>query len=333
MGLPQARQKWFKILQKRHPTAVIGLDLPPDDVFDEFRQIDPLYPGYDIDPRYKHEKNVIKINNIKNEMMDQNNDVVNNNDTITTSLMSWVDQLDHYKILQDKEYKKCIFLTKNEKNELNSIFSQYGTILQITAHSNLRMKGQAFITFELPENAANALNSLNKTIIFDKPVHIEYSKSNLDLVYAKSYTQPENGPLEAPEIRERKEAKKERERKIIASKATETNKRPHQTTTDAKSPISFDTPVMKKPKLQDWKALPPNSILLLQNIPETQSQDQLKTYFENTNGFINLRYVKVRKLAFIEFDSESTATDGLLQFEKQISNDLGEGSFITYAKK
>ena len=46
------------------------------------------------------------------------------------------------------------------KGELESVFQKYGKIIQITAHKNLKMKGQAFVTFENKTASEAAIHGL-----------------------------------------------------------------------------------------------------------------------------------------------------------------------------
>lgn len=211
------------------------------------------------------------------------------------------------------------------KHKLQTLFSTYGKVLQITAHKNLKMKGQAFITFDSAKSAITALNKLQSFVIFDKRVQIQFSKSNSDSHY-KLDSQDDG---EIPEIKERKRRKVEREAQV------ESRKRKLETTSSNSTSLSAAfgaTP--KKPKLSDWKSLPPNSILLIQNLPETTTVDQLNDKFESLDGYITIRHVKIRHLAFIEFDNEAQATEALSKFDAQLlAQAFSPETILTYARK
>lgn len=210
------------------------------------------------------------------------------------------------------------------KHKLQTLFSTYGKILQITAHKNLKMKGQAFITFDSAKSATTALNKLQSFVIFDKPVQIQFSKSNSDSHYKLDNQDDDN----IPEIKERKRIKVERETQAAS------RKRKVETTPNATNlPAAFGA-TLKKPKLSDWKSLPPNSILLVQNLPETTTVDQLNDNFESLDGFIAIRHVKIRHLAFIEFDNEAQATAALSKFDAQLlAQAFSPETILTYARK
>ena len=69
------------------------------------------------------------------------------------------------------------------KGELESLFRKYGKIIQITAHKNLKMKGQAFVTFENKTASRAAIQGLQEHELFGKPMHVEYARSNSDNYY------------------------------------------------------------------------------------------------------------------------------------------------------
>lgn len=54
------------------------------------------------------------------------------------------------------------------KTSLNSLFSVYGHVLSITAHANLRMRGQAFVAFDDVGIAAKAVKEVNGFPLYGK---------------------------------------------------------------------------------------------------------------------------------------------------------------------
>ena len=63
---------------------------------------------------------------------------------------------------------------------LEEIFSEYGTILEVVAKTNLKAKGQAFIVFDNVESATRAIEEINGFDIFDKPMILDYAKTRSD---------------------------------------------------------------------------------------------------------------------------------------------------------
>lgn len=68
------------------------------------------------------------------------------------------------------------------KKSLYAIFSQFGQILDILVSRNLKMRGQAFVIFKEVSSATNALRSMQGFPFYDKPMRIQYSKSDSDII-------------------------------------------------------------------------------------------------------------------------------------------------------
>ncbi|CCC67777.1 hypothetical protein NCAS_0A12190 [Naumovozyma castellii] len=67
--------------------------------------------------------------------------------------------------------------TKRLRTNLFLLFSIYGEVLKV-AISAKKQRGQAFITMRTVDEANLALISLNNEPFFDKPLHIQFSKTN-----------------------------------------------------------------------------------------------------------------------------------------------------------
>lgn len=182
------------------------------------------------------------------------------------------------------------------KNELQQTFNACGKILQISALKTLKLKGQAFITFEDIPSATKALE-LNKKDLFAKPMNVTYAKSDADVISTDD------------NIAQRKKLRSKK-RKLDKS-GTKNDKQ------------------IKKLR-DEWKELPPNHILLIQNL---EKFDDLKIYFEKFAGFDNVRLVKVKNLAFIEFESEDLAKSCLDQTIEDDLKQFGHDVILSFAKK
>lgn len=71
------------------------------------------------------------------------------------------------------------------KKCLQVIFGSYGKVLSITAHENVRMRGQAFVAFESKDIAAKALKEVNKFPLYGKPMVRSPCSYSLGLVVRK----------------------------------------------------------------------------------------------------------------------------------------------------
>lgn len=63
---------------------------------------------------------------------------------------------------------------------LETLFSQYGTILEIIAKKNLRARGQAFVVFDSPDSAERAIKEVQGFNLFEKPMVLQYARTKSD---------------------------------------------------------------------------------------------------------------------------------------------------------
>lgn len=56
------------------------------------------------------------------------------------------------------------------KASLRGLFKSYGEVLDVVAHGNLRMRGQAFVSFESAEIAKKALKEVRGFPLYSKPM-------------------------------------------------------------------------------------------------------------------------------------------------------------------
>ncbi|ORX63435.1 RNA-binding domain-containing protein [Basidiobolus meristosporus CBS 931.73] len=68
------------------------------------------------------------------------------------------------------------------KKELSSIFQKYGKIVEIVAHANLRMRGQAFIVYDEEESATKALEEAQHFVHRNRQLLLQYSKGKSDAI-------------------------------------------------------------------------------------------------------------------------------------------------------
>lgn len=75
----------------------------------------------------------------------------------------------------------CTFYSTNGhpetvlKTSLRSLFKSYGEVLDVVAHGNLRMRGQAFVSFASPEIAAKAMGEVRGFPLYSKPMVERFS--------------------------------------------------------------------------------------------------------------------------------------------------------------
>jgi len=160
------------------------------------------------------------------------------------------------------------------KKSLYAIFSQFGQIMDIVALKTLKMRGQAFVIFKEISSATNALRTMQGFPFYDKPMRINYSKTDSDV------------------IAKLKGTFKERPKKIRPPKPEK----------------SIEEKKAKKAKKDEAAATaeqPPNQILFLTNLPEETNEMMLSMLFNQFPGFKEVRLVPNRHdIAFVEFSTE-----------------------------
>ncbi|KAI5960965.1 uncharacterized protein KGF55_004232 [Candida pseudojiufengensis] len=215
----------------------------------------------------------------------------------------------------------------NEKVSLNKLRSSLQLLLQnynpkrILLQKSLKLKGQAFVTFDNVEDASKAVKELNQKPLFDKNINIEFAKSNSDDVYL----------TDKNEFNARRQVRREHkiQKKLNESKSKSIKKKTNKkNSTSSKESASAN--------LKSWQNLPPNHVLLLQNINETLNINKttIENYFGDYAGIEIVRYIKPRNLSFIEFENEELATNCLQSVDlSNLKQNFGDNTIFSYAKK
>ncbi|XP_014117806.1 U1 small nuclear ribonucleoprotein A isoform X2 [Poecile atricapillus] len=200
------------------------------------------------------------------------------------------------------------------KKSLYAIFSQFGQILDILVSRSLRMRGQAFVIFKEMSSATNALRSMQGFPFYDKPMRIQYAKSDSDII----------AKMKGTFVERERDRDRDRERKR-----------------DKRKPKGSDAPGPKKSGAGSQAGQgavplsenPPNHILFLTNLPEETNELMLSMLFNQFPGFKEVRLVPGRHdIAFVEFDTEvqaGAAREALQGFKITQSNAMK----ISFAKK
>ncbi|KAH3680342.1 hypothetical protein WICMUC_000409 [Wickerhamomyces mucosus] len=164
------------------------------------------------------------------------------------------------------------------------------------------MKGQAFITFEDQDQAQRALE-LNGTGLLQKKIEVKLSHTSSNTSLAKKLDKNE-----FEEYLNKRKLEKESRRKT-----------------------QKELPAQIKRQKVNLSNTPPNKILLIQGLPSEITSAEVEHHFKIFRGFIEVRLVAVRKVAFVEYDNEKNAISA-----KESSLDWeikGEKPSVDYAKK
>lgn len=197
-------------------------------------------------------------------------------------------------------------IAKNKvERTLRRLFGRYGEVILVRCHKNLKMKGQAFVTFEDPASSDKAMAKLQNYPLFRKPITITPARTESDVILLKQ------GKQEVVDERKKLKAQRNEEEK-----------------TEEKKPASSK---LTKSQVKYWKSLPPHNVLLLQNVDAAHlTSEALDSLFSKFMSFEAARAIPSRNLAFINFENEEAATACLSSFDL---SELGPEVLLTYAKK
>uniref|UniRef100_A0A2A4J5K2 RRM domain-containing protein n=1 Tax=Heliothis virescens TaxID=7102 RepID=A0A2A4J5K2_HELVI len=196
------------------------------------------------------------------------------------------------------------------KKSLYAIFSQFGQILDIVALKTLKMRGQAFVIFKEISSATVALRSMQGFPFYDKPMRIQYSKTDSDVIAKVKGTFQERPkrPKMPKGLDESRKKKKDANRAGI-----------HGGQAGMLNNVNAEQP--------------PNQILFLTNLPDETSEMMLSMLFNQFPGFKEVRLVPNRHdIAFVEFANEmqsAAAKEALQGFKITPTHAMK----ITFAKK
>ncbi|KAK3827437.1 MAG: hypothetical protein J3Q66DRAFT_491 [Benniella sp.] len=215
------------------------------------------------------------------------------------------------------------------KKSLRTIFGQYGDILDIVAHSNIRMRGQAFVIFEDTEVSTKAMAEVQGFPLYGKPMVIQYSKNKSD-IHAKQDGEFEEHhknrllrkenfandfkPRRRQAMLLAKQQQKAQEQRLLEEQqqllqqqqlAQQASYLHHPgVMPGAAGAVGAGAAVGGVPMIPD-EYLPRNSILFLQNLPHDIAESQLVSLFQQYPGFKEVRTVPGKSgIAFVEYDNE-----------------------------
>lgn len=187
------------------------------------------------------------------------------------------------------------------KQALHAAFSQFGPIVDIVMRKSYRLRGQAFIIFRDIDSASKALRTMQGFPFFDKPLRIQFSRTEADSITKKQGTFVQRPAKPKLEIK-----KKEK---------------------------SSTGGVAKRASTMEVQEQEPNSILFLTNLPDETSEAMLTLLFNQFPGFKEVRAVPGRTdFAFVEFENEfmsASAKEALNGFNLSPTHKMR----ITFAKK
>lgn len=220
------------------------------------------------------------------------------------------------------------------KKSLYAIFSQFGQILDIVAMKTLKMRGQAFVIFKDISSATNAIRSMQGFPFYDKPMRIQYSKKDSDIIAKIKGTfveRPKRKKEEEGDVAKKSKKKSAAQKQAAAPVMPQIQ--PVAQMAPQVQPAAAAPPSAAAPAPTAIPEQPPNQILFLTNLPEETNEMMLSMLFNQFPGFKEVRLVPGRHdIAFVEFENEvqsAAAKDALQGFKITPSNAMK----ISFAKK
>ncbi|KAE9388594.1 RNA-binding domain-containing protein [Gymnopus androsaceus JB14] len=209
------------------------------------------------------------------------------------------------------------------KASLRGLFKSYGEVLDVVAHSNLRMRGQAFVSFADAEVAKKAMKEVRGFPLYAKPMQISFARTRSDAVVKK---------LDQERFDEHKAQRDEHKRKTRYNNPLKQKFKAKRLASEMDGAASAPAP--KRPNVQmPDEYLPPNKILFLQNLPESVTKEQLLSLFNQYPNLHEVRLIPTKKdIAFVEYIDEASSTvakDALHNYKLDGENKIK----ITFARK
>lgn len=223
------------------------------------------------------------------------------------------------------------------KTSLSAVFWQFGQILDIVAHKNLRMRGQAFVAFKDVSSASNALKSMQGFPFHGKPMRIQYAKSDSYSVAKMKGTYVER-PAAPKYSEDRKKKKDSKDQHRISPQVMQPGLLPgiapgSMVQSLVSNVFSSQQPITPVPVPPENADAPPNQILFLTNLPSETNELMLTMLFNQFPGFKEVRLVPGRHdIAFVEFESEDLSAVAKMQLQA-FKITPTHAMKITFAKK
>lgn len=203
------------------------------------------------------------------------------------------------------------------KKSLYAIFSQFGKILEIIALKTLKMRGQAFVVFQEVQSATTAMRAMQGFPFYEKPMKINYSKTDSDVIAKMKGTYKERAHKKKDD--DKKKKKKEAKAAAAAASSIPSAETGSVTAQLSKPAAPRNTIFSNTSASGVVPEQPPNQILFLTNLPDETTELMLSMLFQQFPGYKEVRLVPGRHdIAFVEFDNEkhsAAAKDALQGFK------------------
>ena len=201
------------------------------------------------------------------------------------------------------------------KNALYQLFSNYGEVVEVHAKTNIRMRGQAFVIYQDEESAEAALQALRGYVFFGKPMRVNFSKKESDVIAKMRGTFEESDTAK----REQRRVKELKEKSIKAKKKQ----------IDKLMKLRVDNDIATGGGTRRtgvaFGEQQSNTKLLVEGLSKTTPTQVLQNLFESSPGFKDVNHIIQKSVAFIEFDSEEFAGAAMMALNGYAFKDPSNG--------
>ncbi|RCI08850.1 hypothetical protein L249_4919 [Ophiocordyceps polyrhachis-furcata BCC 54312] len=191
---------------------------------------------------------------------------------------------------------------------LQVIFSEFGKVVDIVAKKNLKARGQAFVVFDSPQEADNAISEMDGFELFGKAMRLSKARTRSDKSVEMKCTEDELAVH-----KRRRQAEKDKRTALQAADNQRQLKRGAPSSAESR-PTKLARPSGMKQTGTTGSTvipdeyLPPNKILFVQNVSEEYDVEALTALFSRFDGFREIRLVPGRRgIAFVEYEAEQGA--------------------------
>jgi RNA recognition motif-containing protein len=211
---------------------------------------------------------------------------------------------------------------------LHAAFSPYGAVAWISAQKTVKLRGQAFITFEDMTSATSALRKMHGSKFLGNVVSVQYAKNVSD-----------KAAQDAPAARKKRQLEKHGADGQLSTSSKEKDGPLRQAESAEPMDAQMSTVITATPQngTQAAVQLPPNKILFAEHLPEDATEGAaalLSDLFARFAGFVEVRPVPgKRDIAFVEFVSEENAAVALSGLQGHKLGDPPKSLVLSFAKR
>lgn len=200
---------------------------------------------------------------------------------------------------------------------LHAAFSPHGRVVYLSAETSLKLRGQAFLTYENLESATTAVEKMNATQFLGKKIVVTYSRQLSDRAGSKA--------LGGEGVMSRKERAEKRKASKVPPTKQESQPEPVVEPQPAVAMV-VDTPAPRAPIVA-------NRILFVEDLTDGGVQ-KLQELFAKYSGFVEVRSVPGKtEIAFVEYGDEAEAAVAMGGLQGHVIGDSPKPITISFAKK